>query len=347
MRELENVIECYRGEAFDITRSFTNKDGVPLYIPKGTVNPYLKVSVHSNTYIINGEYRKNYWLDLSSMAQYKGYRQFDSNEVPATGIAVDNVSNPDGLSIVFNDGVISSRSIVNDAEIGNSVNLVIVPRGAMITTGSIIGIKIPGAIRGIVSLKVYCDNMNTCCLTTSAFQPSTEQFGYLKNNEVTLNVDTDVDAVYFWFTNLSSTDQLTIRIGNLEYVDNFDRNYIGYIITDSGREYYVWNETEYVQYSFSITKTFLNHDTKDWISGIYKYDMTICSGQLMFDWLTRNFESLYPGVTPPESNEELARYICKSGDSGLLRNVDITEPLVSYNINTVLLGPTKLIVKEA
>lgn len=360
MIKIGDKIECYRGEAFEITRIFTDDNGAPLYIKKGTANPYLKLSVHSNTYNINGEYRKNYWLDLSSFVQYKGYRQFDNNVVPGPfGVVADVIDDPDLVT-----GIIHTPAKVNKFVGQYPDNSTTIKQGLYVqfeAQGSVIPANTPACIKisckefiGKVSITIHSTTVSLACLSNSDTVPNTSEFISVPLNtspfvaELTFNATEQTDYLYLWyFIDNVSTDSL-MCITNVEYVNdvNFDNDYIGYIITTNGREYYVAANNNYVPYSFIISKQFLNNDTKDWISGIYEYDITLCSGQLMTDWLTRNFIALYSGITPPTANAELAHYICKK-DEQLLDGINITEPLVSYNINTVLLKPTKIIVKEA
>ena len=212
MRQLGSTIECYRGESFAIGREFVDKDNQPLYIPDNAKNPFVRFTVSSNTYKIDGKYKKNYWLDYSKSQKFAGFEQFPNNKVP------DNVS-------------LLSK-----------------------------------------------------------------------------------DTIY-------------------------------YVVTESGREYYFVNGDKVSNYGFLVFKRFLNADTKKWVGQIYQYEIAYCDGELMVDWLTKVFKSLYPGVEPPKANSVLADYICKKR-SDLLRGLNVNEPFISYTVNKVLQGPCKLIVKE-
>lgn len=212
MRYLGSTIECYRGESFVVKRAVVDSNGVPFIVNSSLKNPFIRFTVKSNTYKIDGEQCKNYWIDISSIAKYNSVEVFPDNTIP-------------------------------------------------------------------------------------------EALGELSTT-----------IVY-------------------------------YIITEEGNEYYVWNGTAWVVYEFLITKRFLNNDTKRWVGQIYQYEIALCSGELMTDWLQKTFESLYPNTHLPTANIELAHHICKKRPD-LLKDVDITEPLVSYATNKVLQGPSKLIVKE-
>lgn len=211
MRQLGSTIECYRGESFVVKRIFVNENGEPLYVKKDAKNPFIRFTISSNTYKINGEYKKNYWLELGPL-RFSGYSQFEDNVIP---------------------------------------------------------------------------------------------------------------------------DDLT----------SLSKDVIYYLITENGREYYVYDGDKLLSYAFYIVKRFLNSDTKHWVGQIYQYEITYCEGELMIDWLQKVFKSLYPGISPPSANSELAYYICKKRND-LLDGIDITEPFVSYTVNRVLQGPSKLIVKE-
>lgn len=82
MKQLGSTIECYRGESFIIRRSFVGEDGEPLYITPDATNPFIRFTISSNTFKIDGQYKKNYWLDLSACSRFNGYEQFADNEIP-------------------------------------------------------------------------------------------------------------------------------------------------------------------------------------------------------------------------------------------------------------------------
>lgn len=133
-------------------------------------------------------------------------------------------------------------------------------------------------------------------------------------------------------------DTITLSIGDLQT--------LYYIITENGREYYYAKKYVggYEPYNFTYVKEFINEDTKDWPNQQCTYELSYVAGVKMADWLKSVYASLYDD-TPPKTNVELAHYICKKRPD-VLKDVDITDPLASYTINEVLLGPNKLIVKE-
>ncbi len=219
MKQLGSTIECYRGESFVVKREFIDEDGAPLALGNGLKNPFVRFTVSSNTFKIDGAWKKNYWLDIGDWLRtdFRNALPFPENCVPSLAIASK------------------------------------------------------------------------------------------------------------------------IHIGNPYYIINGNSN----------REYYVYDaETNsYIKYTFVVQKRFLNNDTKKWIGQIYQYEIALCSGKLMTEWLKEVFQTLYPNTIVPNANSELAHYICKKRPD-LLEGVNINEPLVSYTTNRVLQGPCKLIVKE-
>lgn len=132
------------------------------------------------------------------------------------------------------------------------------------------------------------------------------------------------------------------RIGEL------DEDYIWYVITEEGREYYKSAEIydSWIPYSFVYNKEFINFDTSKLVAGIYKYELAYTCGVEMIDWLKSIYSSLYGEPRYNISTYELAHYICKKRPD-LLEGVDITEPLSSYTKNNIIQKLSKLIVKEA
>lgn len=84
MRMIGNKIECYRGESFILQVPLVRRDGVPFYVKSNAKNPYLRLTVKSNTYTIGGQYKKSYWVDISGVDTYDAVEQFPNNVVPTT-----------------------------------------------------------------------------------------------------------------------------------------------------------------------------------------------------------------------------------------------------------------------
>lgn len=71
MRILGKQIIAYRGEVFVMSMEVVRSDGSPYVLRSQLNNPYLLISVSSNTYRLKGKYLKNYWLDLSSYPKFE------------------------------------------------------------------------------------------------------------------------------------------------------------------------------------------------------------------------------------------------------------------------------------
>ena len=118
-----------------------------------------------------------------------------------------------------------------------------------------------------------------------------------------------------------------------------------YIMQPSGeKEYYYYENDTYKPYKFTFSKTFLYHDTKQWIESIHRYQLKVASGQCSRDWLTAIFTHLYPESEVPTHKEEIARQICKVRPE-LLEGVDWTAPIVNYEVREILRQPAKIIVR--
>ena len=61
MKTLGKTIIVRRGETFILSRKVFKADGSPFVLSKSIVNPYLIITVSSNTYRLNGGYKMNYW----------------------------------------------------------------------------------------------------------------------------------------------------------------------------------------------------------------------------------------------------------------------------------------------
>ena len=93
MKTLGKTIIVRRGETFVLSRKVFKADGSPFVLSNSIVNPYLIITVSSNTYHINGGYKMNYWLDLSK------YPKFDSvTPVVITSTELSENKLPDGYT---------------------------------------------------------------------------------------------------------------------------------------------------------------------------------------------------------------------------------------------------------
>lgn len=122
-------------------------------------------------------------------------------------------------------------------------------------------------------------------------------------------------------------------------------NALYYIMNSSGdKEYYYYENEIYKPYKFTFSKTFLYHDTKQWIESIYKYQLRTASGQCSRAWLTAIFVHIYPGVEVPTYKEDIAKQIYKVNPK-LIEGVDWTAPIVNYETKEILRQPAKIIVR--
>lgn len=71
MKILGKQIIVSRGEVFVMSREVVRLDGSPYVLRSQLENPYLLISVSSNTYRLQGKYLKQYWLDLSSYPRFE------------------------------------------------------------------------------------------------------------------------------------------------------------------------------------------------------------------------------------------------------------------------------------
>lgn len=72
MRVLGKKIIVQRGETFTLSCKVYKDDGVTPYILSSTIeNPYIVITISSNTFNVNGRYRLNSWLDLSEYPSFR------------------------------------------------------------------------------------------------------------------------------------------------------------------------------------------------------------------------------------------------------------------------------------
>lgn len=67
----KNII-AFRGESFTLTRKVYKNDLVtPYVLSKAITNPYLIITVSSSPYKLQGGYKCNWWIDLSTYPSFK------------------------------------------------------------------------------------------------------------------------------------------------------------------------------------------------------------------------------------------------------------------------------------
>lgn len=93
MNTVGNNIIVTRGEVFVLSREVVYKSGAPYVLRSQLNNPYLLITISSNSYRMKGKYFRRYWLDLST------YPKFDTAEVrDITFTELSNNRLPSGYS---------------------------------------------------------------------------------------------------------------------------------------------------------------------------------------------------------------------------------------------------------
>lgn len=102
MRTLGKTIYVHRGETFVLARKVFKDDGVtPFVLSMYIKNPYIIITITSNTYDINGRYKYNAWLNLST---YPSFRSITPEYVENSVISSNQLpsgKNADGKDCVF------------------------------------------------------------------------------------------------------------------------------------------------------------------------------------------------------------------------------------------------------
>lgn len=75
MKTIGNNIAITRGEVFVLARELVYKNGAPYVLRSQLQNPYIIITISSNTYKMQGKYFRRYWLDLST------YPKFETAEI--------------------------------------------------------------------------------------------------------------------------------------------------------------------------------------------------------------------------------------------------------------------------
>lgn len=102
MRTLGRKIIVHRGETFILTRKVFKDDGVtPYVLSKSITNPYIIITVSSNTFRVDGKYRLNSWLDLSTYPSFRRQTpEYKSSEDITNNVAPDAPDN-DGAGCIY------------------------------------------------------------------------------------------------------------------------------------------------------------------------------------------------------------------------------------------------------
>lgn len=175
----------------------------------------------------------------------------------------------------------------------------------------------------------------------------------------TLNVDKRYRCTY-WL-DLSKYPKFRSKVPVLVSQTNIDNNTpptgytsdsakdscIFYTINEDTKTFYYYNGTNYEEYSFAFTKTFLNRDTSDLIEGTYNYQFVVVGGDTAEDVYYRTYKKLYPNrLYVPYSQVDLYNEICKQ-DHEFAKSHRPNVPLSNnYYIYDEVSKPQSLIVKS-
>ena len=109
MKVLGKTIVIHRGETFRLVRKVFKDDGVtPYVLPKSIVNPYLIITVSSNTLKVDGKYKLNSWLNLVT---YPSFRRTTPEVIDQLNIS-DNTL-PEGASEDGEDCIYYNSNLTN------------------------------------------------------------------------------------------------------------------------------------------------------------------------------------------------------------------------------------------
>ena len=102
MRTLGRKIIVHRGETFVLTRKVFKDDGVtPFVLAKSITNPYLIITVSSNTFRVDGKYRLNSWLDLSTYPSFRSQTPVYVEDTVITNNTPPSAPDNDGCGSIY------------------------------------------------------------------------------------------------------------------------------------------------------------------------------------------------------------------------------------------------------
>ena len=119
---------------------------------------------------------------------------------------------------------------------------------------------------------------------------------------------------------------------------------VWYQVVDGGnaREYYYWDGSRFVPYSFVVERQFYSYDTINWVDKNYTYEIRIVDGEPMNVILTGIWNSLYDG-TPPQDNKTLYDEIYRMRPD-LVKGLNYAAPLGTLSVSILIQSPKRLIV---
>lgn len=143
--------------------------------------------------------------------------------------------------------------------------------------------------------------------------------------------------------------------------------------SDGTKEYKRWdlNTGRWIDYSFRIIKTFTQEDTKEWIEQDYQYDITLVAGDtlteylydlklhtfmelyevldsaIFLDYLDSDYDSALAELWEDLATDNTGIYDwLKTINRNLVKDLDMTAPLINYSAVQIILPPTKLTVQS-
>lgn len=158
-----------------------------------------------------------------------------------------------------------------------------------------------------------------------------------------------------------------------ELYDEFEA--LWYInLPDGTKQYKRWDLTRgaWVDYQFRIVKTFTHDDTKNWVEQDYKYNIVLVAGTTVLEYLEElklqvfmeindiNDPDMFLDATYvnydivlgeawaelPTNTTGIYKWL-KSINRDLIKDLDITAPILNYSAVQVILPPTKLTVQSS
>lgn len=119
------------------------------------------------------------------------------------------------------------------------------------------------------------------------------------------------------------------------------KNYV-YVAMENGiKKYKYWNGSEFVDYEFRITKSFINDETKEWTDNSYIYSLTFVAGQDSYLYLQSIWKDSWGNI--PEQLED-AWNIAVANDNNILSTLSYAAPIHNYSQVLTLIAPSKLTV---
>jgi hypothetical protein len=130
----------------------------------------------------------------------------------------------------------------------------------------------------------------------------------------------------------------------ISVIDDEPGEYL-YYVDDVTKCKYFDEDNEWHDYEFRVVHHFQNHITRDWVEQSYVYSIQLVSGMNTLEYL----EELYKRVIDDTikggslSLEELYLEI-KNFDETLVKDLDISKPITTFDTVQIILEPTKLTV---